>query len=50
MPFDLHNDEKLIDTLDKLKRCAEAFRDYRETLNTEPAQTEFDTDEGDEVQ
>lgn len=44
MPFDLHNDEKLIDTFDKLKRCAEIFRDYRETLNCDISQTELDGD------
>lgn len=50
LPFDLHNDEKLIDTLDKLKRCAEKYRDYRETLNCDISQTELDGDiEVDEV-
>lgn len=44
LPFDLHDDERLIKTLKNLKFLAEKSRDYRESLRqSETIQTQFNS-------
>lgn len=45
LPFDLHDDERLIKTLKDLKILAETYRDYREARDAEVSQTQLGSED-----